>query len=559
MRLLKINDTVVDIDENTSIGITFKSFDIKTPLNRFVNISNSFTIPATVSNLAIFGNASNPQSISTNVYDINYCDYWIDNEHVIVNSKIRVDEIGERISLFIFQKNSIWDDMKLLTWPQFLAEYLIWRQNNGEASFAFPFIGDKTTFFQQFTDATEHILLPMFFSNPYDYDYMDAGLYIENKNILVLKVELSAYGNMEGGHFAIYIKSIFQFLEYKYGVDFGTSTTFDGNIFDDPIVQGMYTPARELSFVYDEVGLDSVIYFRTYDNLSFKFYPLKDQRDKFDKNMNDFVNSVMQMFCVLKDESIINGVYTIKLRRFDNLKDLAPITNFSKNISGKPNYKSSVQNYSQNSAITFKSIFENGDKFYNSKTITCNNKNLDIQSELFSIDAFQPAFADITGGVVPDLSQSESFKTFIFLINDGYTDETISLKFRDINIIGTNISISTLYLQKSAIYSLNSEYLLLDEIMKYPKYYEIEKWLTLADMRNFEFFKLYWIQDLNGAFFINKISGFNPDKANVPTKLELIKISDKTPAFPYIDVIPNPYWIDGIGEYFVDGEQNKLY
>jgi hypothetical protein len=45
MRLLRFNGQDIDIDEQTSIGIDIQCFDIKSPLQRKINISNSFTIP----------------------------------------------------------------------------------------------------------------------------------------------------------------------------------------------------------------------------------------------------------------------------------------------------------------------------------------------------------------------------------------------------------------------------------------------------------------------------------------------------------------------------------
>ena len=53
MRLFRINGYDVDIDNNTAIGVTIQSFDFKTPGVRKVNITNSFTIPATINNLNI--------------------------------------------------------------------------------------------------------------------------------------------------------------------------------------------------------------------------------------------------------------------------------------------------------------------------------------------------------------------------------------------------------------------------------------------------------------------------------------------------------------------------
>ena len=92
------------------------------------------------------------------------------------------------------------------------------------------------------------------------------------------------------------------------------------------------------------------------------------------------------------------------------------------------------------------------------------------------------------------------------------------------------------------MYGLSGEYYGLESILEYPVYYEVKKWLTLYDITELEFFKKYYIRELNGCFFLNKISGFNPEKSNEPTTIELIKVSDETPYTPYVD-----FWVDGIG------------
>ena len=126
MRLLRINDIDVDIDDQTAIGIDFQSYDIKEPGKNFINISNTFTIPLTANNKAIFGNAQDPQSLATDIYEESICNYWIDNEQLIKNSKCRVEEIQDRISIFIFEKDDIWDTLKGVKWNDFIPDFITW-------------------------------------------------------------------------------------------------------------------------------------------------------------------------------------------------------------------------------------------------------------------------------------------------------------------------------------------------------------------------------------------------------------------------------------------------
>jgi hypothetical protein len=214
-----------------------------------------------------------------------------------------------------------------------------------------------------------------------------------------------------------------------------------------------------------------------------------------------------------------------------------------------------LNKYAQNNYVKFKDVYEDGSEFLNSKKITCSNKNLDINSDLIEIDAFVPAVVSTTDSkAVSFAKDSESFKTFTFYVSTQTTTKIVTTEYADYTASYSAFFGEGKNMEIAELYSLDSEYNLLDEIITYPKVYEIKKWLTIEDIRNFEFFKLYYIQDLSGAYFVNKIKGFNPDSKQ-PTTLEVIKISDKTPA-PVFDL---DLWVDGVQDEFVDGELDYFY
>ena len=95
-RLLRINGFDIDIDDNTAIGVTLQSYDIKEPNKRKSNITNSFTIPITANNNKIFGYPSNIHSTSKIIYEPLTADYWQNGYQLITNGIVRVDEVAER-------------------------------------------------------------------------------------------------------------------------------------------------------------------------------------------------------------------------------------------------------------------------------------------------------------------------------------------------------------------------------------------------------------------------------------------------------------------------------
>ena len=542
MRLLKINNVLADIDEKTAIGIDIQTYDVKNPANRKISISNNFTIPSTAINNNIIGYDKNNQFTGNSMYESLRIDYWIDNDQIIENAKGRIQKISGRIELFVYQNKDIFDELKTYMYSDFVPEYLAWLQNEKD----FPSVGDPYTsgwqsFLNLYANATTHIVLPHYFGNLYN-----ESVALEDDNNLWIKYKPLGQTSKDGGHFCAYTKSIFEFLEYKYSVDFGTNRVgLTGNIWDDAIAPFIYTPIRELSLTLGDLYINE-IYFSVSDG---NFHPLSVE-DKPSKSMYDFVNSFFQHFNIIKDELEIEGEQILRLSRFDDIENDADVVNFSGKMAGDAIFTPYISGINQTNIIKFSDIYPDGDELQNSKSITCLNKNIDALGDLFTIDAYIPGFIEVSGELTPDLSIKESFKTFSFFINSG---NTLSV---DVSVSqDTTPFTSGVTLNIAALYSLNSEYNFFNSIVQRPKYYEIKKWLTVNDIRNIEFFKQYYIQELNGSYFINKIKGFNPDKSNAPTTLEVIYISDKV-AIEFKELF---YWIDALGNYYTDGLGNKFY
>jgi hypothetical protein len=549
-RLLRINDIDVDIDDKTAIGLDLQSYDVKEPGKTFINVSNTFNVPITSNNLSIFGLANDPQSKSTKVYDTSFCNYWIDNDKVIDNAKVRVESIQDRINLFIFEKLDVWEELKKVKYVDFTESFITWMQDNkGLPSVSSPYSGSSQTFVDTYATNTEGLILPMFVGNLFDYDPLGGTAYIEDFTNIYLDYELN-----QGGHFCAYAKTIFEYIEDTYDVNFLTSGgVLPGNIWDDPVAPLVYIPLRNVAISSTDLGGGNVEIFFDAISLVQSFAPLKDQRDKEDKTLYDLVIAFFQHFNIIKDEIKNGSEQIIRLARFDDLETIADVVNFSGKTSGVSKFMPRLEGYAQQNIIKFKEIYPEGDSLVNSKTLESLNVNLDVSTDLFEIDAYIPAvFSDSTtsNGDILDMTVKESFKTFQFFLSDGETTNNVNVKFKA--VLTAIQTLGTRKLQLAAAYDLGSEYNFLDDIIDYPKVYEADMWLTMADIRNFEFFKQRWIQELNGSFFVNKIKGFNPEKSKKPTTLELIKISDKTPpADPNLN-----NWVDGVQDDWVDGEND---
>lgn len=545
MRLLRLNEINVDIDAKTAIGITFQAYDFKEPGKRKISLSNSFTIPLTSHNQKLIGFANNVQFVGNSVYDSFICDYWIDNEHLIKSAKVKITEITDRIKLYIYEKDNFWDEIKKYKYTDFVKDYLEWLRveksipatTDWGSDF---FTGTYSDFISEYLGDNDYLKIPYYFGNLYNYEPGGEGTgFVEDESNIYL-----SYNDVRGGHICSYVKLIFEFLEDKYNIDFLTSSVDPNIIWQDEFASKIYVPIRDY-FVLSTIGPKWTFMYSS--NLN--FLPYKDATERVDKTMYDFIRSFLQQFNIILDEKIIDEKHTIKMQRFDDIKNNAEVVDFSDNLDiSNTKFKPYISGYEQLNMIKYSRVYPGANKYTGAKEIICNNVNLKPIIDLFEIDAYYSDVVENTNGeFVTNISTKESLETFVFLISGDKTIDDINVK------LGSNSYAAKLEI--AAIFNINNEYLFIDEILAYPKYYEIQKWLTITNIINWEFFKQYYIKQLNGSFFVNKIKGFNSEKSNKPTTIELIRISDKTPVPEYaidyyVDGFDDPF-VDGVGDYFI--------
>lgn len=520
MRLLKFNGENVDIDEKTAIGIDFQAYDISEPGSRKVASSNKFTIPHTARNMRLIGFAGDPQSTSKTVYAPIACKYYNQNKCLIHNGTARVMEVSDRISIFVYEKSVLWTQMQDLPWSDFQDELITWlHEEKGLPSATNPFTGTLTAFLTPYITSTEGVILPFLISNLALYDPADEDNFIETLGKLYLKYNTTYSGeNIDGlgGHFCIFCKTIFEFIEDKYGADLSVNDeSFDYNIFEDAVASAMYTPLRNLTIEHTGSGF----YFRFNNTASFLPEDLTD--DKPEKTLYDFTKAFFQHFnCLIDQVPQLDGSEKYIIRRFDDITS-APVIDFSGRLSGSQVYSPLVEGYNQNNWIKWAKVYEGGDPLMGAKKIICKNQNLDAGSpsdSLFNIDAYIPDGFVAGGDTVLNISRAESFDTFAFFVSSGNASTTVASMQE-----GSEVTAS-LILPIAVLYALDDEYNTIADIVEYPVKYEIKKWLTLTEIEELSYFACYYVKELNGYFFLNKIEGYNPEKSGEPVRIELIKI-----------------------------------
>lgn len=536
MRILRINGRLFDLDDKTSLGITFQAYDIKEPGSRKAKFSNTFTAPCTANNLDIIGNPQNPHSLSLAVYDSLTCDYWDNSLPIIQQGKCRIEEVGERISLFIYEKKDVWESIKEVKFTDFLQDFFNWLQ---VPKYTTPFVGTFANFLQPYTVAESGVYLPYFFSNLYGIEATENQAdYIEKPGQLFLH-----YGGWNGGHFCIYYKTIFEYIAQKYNVNFLTSGGgVPGNVWDDQYAKACYRPFRtiDVGIIYDNNGDEAGYYFKAPTTTNFE--PHGEIAESEDKTLYDIVNCFLQHFNIVTDDIRLGNSDVIRMARWDDM-DNAEVIDWSGNTTGTPRFKPTINGYAQNNYIKYSEVYDGGAETVGSLNITSKNKNLDAMGDLFSLDAYYPAVFNINGTAVLDLTVEPTFTNNMVLIDSGVTQQANVYYNDTYKTVGAALS-----MRVAAVYGVANEYRLLNTISKYPKWYEITKWLNINDVLDIQFFRLYYLKELGASFFINKIANFNPSKGLQPVKIELIKVSEKTPVYP-----PDlEYWMDGISDPWTD-------
>ena len=582
MRQLIINGTQADIDDGTVIGVTFQSYDVSNPAAKKVKITESFSIPKTAKNLNICGLENIFSSNNELPYENMLVSYIVNNNILLDGAKGRLESLSERIELFVYQKPDVFETLKTISFNDFLSDVFDYYVANNEI------YHDTNRFTSGFGDfirylnlSEEGVKIHSYYSlgnffnadgfkNPLDIKNPQLDILGEYNGTMVIQWEESVGNFYNGGHFYISVRELFIMIEKLYGVHFGADINtipqplYNGSIFTDVWFQTLHLriPQIELKITYSGTSINE-LWLNFNPNLSQTntFYP-HTKVDVFDKiTAFDFVNEVFKIFNVVLDDLYVNNLPTIGVRRFDDIQNLAEVVDFSGKMTNKITFKPSISGINQKNNIKYTKIYEGGNELLAGKSINSYNKNIDYEKDLVKINAFIPEAININSNDVLKFDTIEALKNLCFvtiLSNDGlnvltaenvwvttsFLDGTITRRY-DAEYFSTGIDAMI----KCAIYGLNGEYNFLNNIIAYPKVFEIEKWLTFSDVKKLEYLKQYFLKELGGSFFINKISDFNPEKSLAPTKIELIKMSNETPINADLVAI----YVDGFDNYFTDG------
>lgn len=543
-RILKLNGEYAEIDADTSIGITIQAYDFKEPGNSRVTISNSFSIPYTLRNKNLLGDPYNPQSTDLTIYSELDCEYFVDNERYIFNALARIESIdGRRISLFVYEKNTFFDEMRKVKLDQFIYDYIVnvYRpatptDANTSALFS-RLCGGGNEIVRLFATSGFAINEESTVENPLTntLDFTGSGEVTANA--------LDQIGIPTTGQLFIKVKPLFEYIETVFDVDLGLGVA--DTLGTDTFFNSVLMRASSLSILNNDPGKNTGAYqgiplgqfgvIASTDG-ELNYIELKDSRSKNaygDATVYDFFNIVLQQFGSYISKFGLDGDFILtKLDKIFDLKDSQGLSFADSLLPGLPDatekYTMSpiVGDFSQQSRILVANPQDGVSPLEGGTIIEGFNMNLDGQSDLFETDIYQAGLVTVDGVKTDYLSFSDekSLDSLCFVI------PTVETKNVSWNVFYRQVGITLVVppfnqlTNVAAQFALGGEYELFRRIAAYPVTIKEKRWVTPEEMRGFRTYTPYYDARLGGWLFVNGVSNFNPAKSKEGAEFELIKI-----------------------------------
>lgn len=554
MRLLRINGEIADIDEDTAIGIDLQAYDFKDPGKLKVNVSNTFSLPATAKNMRILGSPGNPSRMDNTIYQRINIDYQVRNTLYIKQGAARITSIKEgRINLFVAERVTVIDAMKEVKFIDFVTD---WFNNQIHPTF---------TTFQEladfYADKDSGIALRTVYSQSSDaiseaFGYgRGAWKYLTGIGTVVTEEDGgSLEDNSFGGHFVVYINSLFDHIEAYFGGALFSRTGASYTIFQDSIFNKLYISFQNIQCSLSALQLE---FLQPTENIALSYKDL---------TLYDFFDTTLKLlgYGIEVVNEKIDFVRLDLMHTVPSSGDLLPGYPES-DYQFKNEYIPSIDGYGIQSIIKMK-VASGVDELTGAKIIQSDNQNLQAKKDLFTINALIPEVLKVRlrkssntalEVVYPPILRD--YSSFCFMLDKGpqkyivgvYKQIRTTGSWDDVDTGEGNYAITNVYLPE--IYSVASEYNFLDNILKSPESYKIKRWVTASQLEGFRKIAPYYVPELGRWVFVNKIKGFNPVKSKQPVEFELIKVPwQRMPQLPEKPIEISDRWIFESG-YWDDG------
>jgi hypothetical protein len=510
---LYINKKSIDLDNKTAIGLTIQTFDILDPSKLKCIVSNDITLPATKNNFVVFGLNSINFWSGNEVYETQEIEYYVGNSKLLTGT-CYIKEVSDRIKIVMTAKPTVWEVLKKYTWAQFVDDFKDWI--NSQYSFS------------NISEILNYLAFGEYFRMMYVKGHLN------ETNTLTVNYNEN-YTQRSGGYLFIRFQYLIQYLSIKTGVQF---------ILNALPYESIFIPARTLSInaLYNNSGAQIGF------NIANRTAPFSEVGENVTDKPNINIYDILISYCKSFNYSINFIDSKVYIRHFSELKNTTSY-DLTKFLANKPTTFTPILNgYSKTNYIKKAAYFEGADENTHSKVLTCQNDNIPETNDLYTIEKTYYPYVYNNGNIVTtDLSVSESFDAITFVRASDNT-QVFTVNYSD-GIGSSHSQFKSLSQADANITTVNFE--LFQQMIIKPKLYTAYFYLDFDFFVTFDPLRQFYVRQLYGSFFINKIEGYNPQSKD-PVKMELLYCSAQLP--PAED---QPIWADGINNPFTDGGSNQ--
>lgn len=494
-----LNSEEIRMFPDIAIGITIENFNISDISNRKIDRTNVIRVPK-AGNEDIFEFSSLPNAPTDYAYQDYDFDLIIDGIKIYENGRAFI--VGEDESSYTLQITNAKNIIDLLKSISLATLY-----ESDDILFT-----NTTDWLEVFRGKTVGFKIDFL----YHEDDPDADAY---------------WWHVRWNYLSIYVSTILA----KIAADFDVS--FSGDLLSESDYEEMRIPCVSANITRDKLATNMYIQdLIIHDSL----------------NAWDLLKIIMQLTCsVFK----IDGT-DIELQKFNDLDVTTPIDWTGKMVSKTKKF--SIPDTAQKNYIRH-TVANNIDKNQDGGLIECNNLNLPYEKDLATMKDKLFPFWDINSfytnaSAYPLLGIELEKKDTAMNAVDGSLERVSGLKDLIILVdsdeyLGQPIAITFHYAWKNSVtelwqytslngnlvvdadttiveyYNPTANYSLIETMLTDPVFYEVELLLNIVDIQTFDHFKAVKIDELEGLFYVNRISDFLATSPGIPTKVELIKIS----------------------------------
>jgi hypothetical protein len=395
-------------------------------------------------------------------------------------------------------------------------------------------------------------------------------------NEMTMKVRDTSQGTTaHGGHFCVFIEPLFKYFEMYFGVNLNSALPAAYSLFNDDVFKTLFIPVRHIN-VNDNTPRLEWVDLGGSENMR----PLSDIIPYNNLSAFDLFSETLKILGYGVEE-VGDGFEIVRLDYMGAIPvadDILPgymEAGFRENLE----YKPIIEGYGQQNIIKM-SPAENAGEMAGARILLSNNENSEAKKELFKVNAYVPAmlrgYVIFNAAFVPNMAEAKALEYITFLrlktsgavtshtfwVNGVHEPTPSSATSENpteasVNAINGEFgdpSWRTLVSVKiPEVYSVSAEYNFLEGIINSPETYKVKRWVTSSQMENFRKIATYYVPELGGWFYVNKIKGFNPVKSKQPVEFELIKVPwQRMPQLPEKPIEISDRWIFETG-YWDDG------